>query len=92
MTSLGGLLRQYYFNAPTQLNASLVLPIIIDQKGKMASFYQFKDNHIYNFAYENTFIGELVEMGCVLELACAADQVQVPADGDETDVSNTERS
>ena len=70
------------------------MPIIIDQTGKMASFYQFKDNHIYNFEYENTFIGELVEMGCVLELACSADQAQTLAagDGDETDVSNTERS
>jgi len=42
----------------------------------VASFFQFKDNHIYNFAYQNTFIGELVDMACVLELACAADQSQ----------------
>ena len=73
VTSLTALLRQVYFNAPTQLSASLVLPIIIDQKSNVASFFQFKDNHIYNFAYANTFIGELVELGCVLELACASD-------------------
>jgi len=42
----------------------------------VASFFQFKDNHIYNFAYQNTFIGELVDMACVLELACSADQGQ----------------
>lgn len=30
VTSLTALLRQVYFNAPTQLSASLVLPIIID--------------------------------------------------------------
>ena len=52
-----------------------MLPIIIDQKSKTASFFQFKDNHIYNFAYPNTFIGELVDLACVMELACAADQL-----------------
>ena len=30
VTSLTALLSQVYFNAPTQLSASLVLPIIID--------------------------------------------------------------
>ena len=35
---------------------------------KMAFFYQFKDNHIYNFDYEGTFIDELMDNGCVLEM------------------------
>ena len=74
--NLSSLLRQVYFNAPTQLNASLVLPIIIDQRAKTASFFQFKDNHIYNFEYPNTFIGELVDMACILELASATDPDQ----------------
>jgi hypothetical protein len=58
-----------YFNSPTQLNASQILPIIIEQKSQSAYFYQFKDNHIYNFKYANTFIGELVDYACILELA-----------------------
>ena len=35
---------------------------------KLAFFYQFKDNHIYNFDYEGTFIDELMENGCILEM------------------------
>lgn len=60
----------------------------------MASFFQFKDNHIYNFKYQNTFIGELVDMACILELACSDTPAQVTTevDGDETDATNTERS
>lgn len=73
-----------------------MLPIIIDQKSKTASFYQFKDNHIYNFAYESTFIGELVDMACILELAsqdgpAPSSQVRNSAvleqDDEDTDVS-----
>ena len=95
MTNLTGLLRQVYFNAPTQLNATLVLPIIIDQKTRIASFFQFKDNHIYNFAYQNTFIGELVDMACILELASSTDpsdpQKHDNDNGEETDATLTDR-
>ena len=35
---------------------------------KLAFFYQFKDNHIYNFEYEGTFIDELMDNGCILEM------------------------
>ena len=35
---------------------------------KSAYFYQFKDNHIYNFEYEGTFIEELLDNGCILEM------------------------
>ena len=58
-----------FFSAPSQLNASQILPIIIEPRTKTAFFYQFKDNHIYNFSYGETFIGELVDYACILELA-----------------------
>ena len=35
---------------------------------KQAFFYQFKDNHIYNFDYDGTFIDELMDNGCILEM------------------------
>jgi hypothetical protein len=35
---------------------------------KLAFFYQFKDNHIYNFDYDGTFIDELMDNGCILEM------------------------
>jgi hypothetical protein len=35
---------------------------------RQAYFYQFKDNHIYNFEYEGTFIEELLDNGCILEM------------------------
>ena len=34
----------------------------------MAFFFQFKDNHIYNFAYEGTFIEEIIDNKCILEM------------------------
>jgi len=36
---------------------------------KLAFFFQFKDNHIYNFEYEGTFIEELLDNGCILEMS-----------------------
>ena len=35
---------------------------------KLAFFYQFKDNHIYNFDYEGTFIDEIMDNKCILEM------------------------
>lgn len=35
---------------------------------KLAFFYQFKDNHIYNFDFEGTFIDEIMENKCILEM------------------------
>lgn len=35
---------------------------------KMAFFYQFRDNHIYSFAFEGTFIEELMDNGCIMEM------------------------
>lgn len=60
-----------YFNAPTQLSAAQILPLIIESKSQTAYFYHFNDNHIYNFEYGNTFIGEIVDYKCILELAAA---------------------
>ena len=37
-------------------------------KQQLAFFYQFKDNHIYNFEYEGTFIEELLDNRCILEM------------------------
>lgn len=67
--SLSRLLRQVYFNAPIQLNAAQILPIIIEPRKETAYFFHFRDNHIYNFQYANTFIGEIVDFACILELA-----------------------
>lgn len=35
----------------------------------MAFFYQFKDNNIYNFEFEGTFIDEIMDNKCILELS-----------------------
>lgn len=35
---------------------------------KLAFFYQFKDNHIYSFEFEGTFIQEMIDNGCILEM------------------------
>ena len=35
---------------------------------KLAFFYQFKDNHIYNFEYEGTFLEEILDNRCILEM------------------------
>ena len=67
-----------YYNAPTQLNAAQILPIIIEQKTQTAYFFHFRDNHIYNFEYANTFIGEIVDFSCILELA-AIDEAESEA-------------
>lgn len=37
-------------------------------ESKLAFFYQFKDNHIYNFDYEGTFIDEIMDNKCILEM------------------------
>ena len=72
MPSLSSLLRSVHFNAPTQLQASQVLPILVG-KTPYAYFYQFKDNHIYSFAYRDTFVKELVDYACILEVTAAPD-------------------
>lgn len=36
---------------------------------KMAFFYQFKDNHIYSFDFQSTFIEEMIANGCILEMS-----------------------
>lgn len=35
---------------------------------KLAFFFQFKDNFIYNFEYDGTFIDEIMENKCILEV------------------------
>lgn len=40
--------------------------VILNQK--LAFFYQFKDNIIYSFDYECTFIQEMIDNGCILEM------------------------
>ena len=55
---------------------------------KLAFFYQFKDNHIYNFDYEGTFIDEIMENKCILEM-CPKNQM-VPDEG--PDKNNASRS
>jgi hypothetical protein len=53
-----------------------VLPILVstgsEYSNPLAYFYQFRDNHIYSFAYSDTFVAELVQHGCVLEVTAAA--------------------
>jgi len=44
-----------------------------DQVSSLAYFYQFKDNHIYSFGYSDTFVAELVEYACILEVTSALD-------------------
>ena len=69
-TSLSLFLRQIYFSAPQQLGATQVLPIIFPTASPtLAYFFQFKDNHIYNFEYSDTFIEELIEKGYILEVS-----------------------
>ena len=72
VNSLSQLLKNIYVNGPGNhfKNASHVLPIILLQSDyqKLAFFYQFKDNHIYNFDYDGTFIDELIDNGCILEM------------------------
>ena len=66
------------------------MPIIIEPRSKNAFFYQFKDNHIYNFAYGETFIGELVDYACILELAASdqeGDEANIIAETDREDTS-----
>jgi hypothetical protein len=74
--SLSALLRSVHFNAPAQLQASHVLPILVSSKTEyqnpLAYFYQFKDNHIYSFGYSDTFVAELVQHGCILEITASA--------------------
>jgi len=94
---LSTLLRQVFFSAPSQLNATQILPIIIDPRKKSAYFYQFKDNHIYNFSYQETFIGELVDYACILELAAtdAAEGKDVIAETEreeDTSICSTDRN
>jgi hypothetical protein len=54
-----------------------VLPILLpaltgnSKEKKLAYFYQFKDNNIYNFDFTDTFIEELIEKACVLEVSTA---------------------
>lgn len=35
----------------------------------MGFFYSFKDNNIYNFDFEGTFIEEILDNKCILEMA-----------------------
>jgi len=37
-------------------------------QNRLAFFFNFKDNMIYNFEYEGTFIEELMQNGCILEM------------------------
>ena len=70
------------------LNADSVLPILlaVDDKidMRLAFFFQFKDNHIYNFNFTDTFIEEIVETGCTLEVTPKADEDQFEDDIDES--------
>lgn len=42
---------------------------------RLAFFYSFGDNHIYNFEYEGTFIEELLDNRCILEM-CQKDALR----------------
>ena len=43
------------------------MPILLADDDK-AFFYLFKDNHIYNFTYKETFIEEIINNGYILEM------------------------
>ena len=38
------------------------------QRQRIAFFFQFRDNHVYSFEFEGTFVEELIDNGCILEL------------------------
>lgn len=71
-SSLSSYLKHIHNSAPSMLNADSVLPILlsVDEKvdQRLAFFFQFKDNHIYNFDFTDTFIEEIVDSGCTLEV------------------------
>ena len=50
---------------------------------KLAFFYQFKDNHIYNFDFEGTFIEELMDNGCILEMCQKSAKEERKIDNDQ---------
>ena len=58
-------IQNYDFNENLDKNESIDTTLTIQ---KLAFFYQFKDNHIYNFDYDGTFIDELMDNGCILEM------------------------
>ena len=68
--SLSLLLKNAYVNGPQTHfpSASHVLPILVLEQEKLGFFYQFKDNHIYSFDFEGTFVDELLDNGCILEM------------------------
>jgi hypothetical protein len=49
--------------------------ILKQYEKKLAFFFQFKDNFIYNFEYEGTFIDEIMENKCILEV-CQKSQLR----------------
>jgi hypothetical protein len=53
---------------------------------KQAFFYQFKDNIIYSFDYEATFIQEMIDNGCILEM-CKRGALDRDEDVDEFTMS-----
>ena len=66
------ILNQYSKTYDTEMSHAFLQDAYSDahlyQNKKLAFFYQFKDNHIYNFEYDGTFIDELMENGCILEM------------------------
>ena len=58
-------IQNYDFNENLDKNESIDTTLTIQ---KLAFFYLFKDNHIYNFDYDGTFIDELMDNGCILEM------------------------
>jgi hypothetical protein len=62
----------------------------VDEIGKYAFFYQFKDNYIYNFDYSDTFIEELVEKAYVLEITSKNESSRNDEDDDSQCQSDDE--
>jgi hypothetical protein len=69
-----------YFECPDQIEASQVLPILLVPESQQAYFYLFKDNHIYNFDCKDTFVQEIIETGCIMEIS--GEQRGVSSEGD----------
>ena len=67
--NLSALLKTFSISLPKIVNCEKVLLILLPEwqmEAKLAYFYSFGDNHIYNFEYENTFVDEICNNGEVV--------------------------
>lgn len=62
--TLSAIMRSVSHIVPNVLHSERALLILLPpHSNKVAFFYLFSDNHVYNFSYENTFVEEIVRSG-----------------------------